>query len=96
MLKFILILNFAISGSSFVLEADEKCVSTLTNSEGLCVEPLECELFPARKFNLNICSFMQKLPIICCPISSVKTSDLVKSKSAISKYFQYLYILKFS
>lgn len=67
--------------NSFELRTDDKCLSSLTNSEGVCVEPHSCDYYEEHRNNLNICSFNGRIPIVCCP----ENEDRVIQKSAISE-----------
>lgn len=86
MLKLFLLSSFCLCGSSFELRAYEKCFSTLTQGEGVCVEPKECDHFKTYKTELHICSFVHKLPIVCCPKSGARSGVMEIRKSAVSEF----------
>lgn len=63
---------FALIGSSFELAENDRCFSNFMNTEGICSDPRKCEHFKLHKHKLSICSFNQRIPIVCCPSSGVK------------------------
>lgn len=86
MLKIILFCNlFAIITSQFDLGTNEPCISTLTNAAGVCVEPKNCPEFRANRGKINICSFIQRFPIVCCPKTAVTTSVSFRPFETTSK-----------
>lgn len=70
--EIIILCGLILVGSSFELFVNDECVSSLTNSPGVCMEPLKCEHFKAHRHEINICSFNHRIPIICCPKSAVQ------------------------
>jgi hypothetical protein len=71
----------------FDLQLNEACVSSLTKSAGICVNPLSCEQFKTKRNEMNICSFNKTVPIVCCPTSGVRIGDSLKRKSLTSENF---------
>lgn len=66
------------------LYENDDCVSSLTNGPGVCREPSDCAEFQKNMKRINVCSFIGKTPIICCPTTG--TSDVkTKRKSEISE-----------
>ncbi|CRL05180.1 CLUMA_CG018056, isoform A [Clunio marinus] len=66
-----LLCHLIFMGSSFELELNDPCTSSLTNSAGICVDPRNCEQFKAHRREMNICSFVHRIPIICCPRNGI-------------------------
>lgn len=67
MLLFVIFCNIILVGSSFEQLEGERCHSQYLNTEGTCIDPRKCEHFRAHRRELNICSFNQHIPIVCCP-----------------------------
>lgn len=74
-IKVIILFKFFLVVFSFDKWKGDNCISTLTNTEGSCVEPQDCDSFHHNKYKINICSFVGKIPIVCCPKFGVRFDD---------------------
>lgn len=86
----ILVASLRFSEGVFDLREYDQCSSEFTGDNGVCMEASKCAEFKTHRNKLKICSFRDKIPIVCC--SAVDVRDLVKSGdipvkriSAISK-----------
>ena len=73
----IFILSLRFSESVFDLIENDQCSSEFTGDNGVCVEASNCEEFKTHRNKLKICSFRDKIPLVCCP--AVDAWDLGKS-----------------
>lgn len=93
LLNSVLFFNFVASTKVFDLVKNDRCFSSLNNSDGICVEPSDCENFMDNRNEMNICSFNHKLPIVCCPklyvFDRTKTNFQNISKSSKGILFYY-------
>jgi hypothetical protein len=68
-LLFCLIFTVSRVSSMYELGLNDACISSITNAEGVCKDPRQCDQFKANRAKINICSFKEKIPIVCCPKS---------------------------
>lgn len=88
LLSFVLTLTFAFE--AFDKEINSQCSSNFTGDNGICLEAKDCPDFQKFKKQLKICSFIRRVPIVCCP-RQLKFREGQKRISAISKFlFNYM------
>lgn len=64
---FAIIFNISIAFRVFDLEVSSQCNSAFTGVNGTCLEAKDCPEFITNREDLRICSFKQRVPIVCCP-----------------------------
>lgn len=81
----IFICSSALSEDKFELKNGDSCNSTFKDSDGICVDAKNCELFKTYRDTLSICAFDKTIPIVCCPKVGVRIGESTKRKSEIGK-----------
>ncbi|KAG5671089.1 hypothetical protein PVAND_001303 [Polypedilum vanderplanki] len=64
---FLILPQIVLINCAFNKLENDKCSSDFTGNNGVCVEAKNCPAFKTNRNQLTICSFKNRIPIICCP-----------------------------